>query len=442
MKAYNEYMNKILVSDTLHQKLVSCAANPESHRRPVTGRRYAAAFVSLAMVLMIGSYGIPQLLRNNLTPAPDEIPPVSQPDETLSVLQPGQNAPVPDESSKYTLYFNKAEAQGADKIVISGHFWQELTNEELKAVFPSLTETHSITATANFQSGESGASLFNIDAYALSALGLKTYIQIAPGKVVLDYGFDVETKTSDVLGTAVTAGYFETKPNSKGLRNIIYFAAFNLSSLGYYAELGGAEAEKETLKEEFIGLIGALIKGGTADISVFHPTIPELRNDRLSLDEARADADFGAYLPQNVPSGFTFESATRFINQRSDYLSALWMMGMGNIHWRVSLLEEDDKVRITSVADTKNYDLALYPIPRAESVPGELREIVENPIFYKEELTLDTVRARTYAVQDAGDISGPRMRFSVLYGDTLVELNVKGVSAEVMFDILHQIGIQ
>lgn len=33
------------------------------------------------------------------------------------------------------------------------------------------------------------------------------------------------------------------------------------------------------------------------------------------------------------------------------------------------------------------------------------------------------------------------MRFSVLYGDTLVELNVKGASAKEIFDILRQIGI-
>jgi hypothetical protein len=31
------------------------------------------------------------------------------------------------------------------------------------------------------------------------------------------------------------------------------------------------------------------------------------------------------------------------------------------------------------------------------------------------------------------------MRFSVLYGDTLVELNAKGASAEEMFEILQQI---
>lgn len=71
----------------------------------------------------------------------------------------------------------------------------------------------------------------------------------------LDYVFDVETKTSDLLGTEVTAGYFETRPNSRGLKNIIYFAAFQLADLAYYVELGGPEAEKEALKHETSELV-------------------------------------------------------------------------------------------------------------------------------------------------------------------------------------------
>jgi hypothetical protein len=429
MKAYNEYMNKILVSSTLHQRLVSCADDTRHVHRPIMIKRYAAAFACLAVVLL-GLFAMSQFMQNNLTPTPGENP---------SVSQSGKDAPAPDASSKYTLYFNKADSQSAADIAIPGHFWQELTNEELKAIFPSLTKTHSITATANFQSDKSGASLFNIDAHAVSAAGLKTYIQLAPGEVVLDYRFDAETKASDILGTPVTAGYFETNPNSKGLSNVIYFATFKLSDVAYYVELGGAEAEKEALKEEFTSLIGTLIKGGAADISVFYPIIPELRNDRLSLDEARADADFGAYLPETPPEGFAFESATRFINQERNTLFINWTKGMGSISWRVSLLDDNDKTRITSVTNTKNYDLALYPIPRADSVPADLREIVDNPIFLIDELTVDTVRARTYEISDSGDEPGPRMRFSVLYGDILVELRVKGASPEAMFEILQQI---
>ena len=339
-------------------------------------------------------------------------PSASQPGSSVtqsgpSVSLPGRDAPVSDSFNKYTLYFNKSDSLGDAKIMIPGHFWQELGDKELTAIFPGLTETHSITATANFQSDKGVASLFNIDAHAVSNTGLRAYIQLAPGEVALDYKFDVEEKSSDVLGTAVTAGYFETAPNSKGLKNAICFAYFKLSGIAYYVELGGAEAEKATLKDEISRLVGLLIDGGSADLGVLHPVIPELREDRLDLHEASSDADFGAYLPVILPEGFVFEDALRFINQERNELIVHWTKGLGYIDWRISYLNDDDQTRITSVSDRENYDLSLYPIPRADSVPGHLREIVDNPVFSIDELTLDTVRARAYEVSDSGDEPGP-----------------------------------
>ncbi len=430
MKAYNEYMDNLSVSETLHQKLVSCVGNAKSKHPPVMFRRYAVAFICLAVVLY-GIFAIPQSIQQNILPAPEDNP---------SVLLPGSITPTPGASSKYTLYFNKADAQtSAANIAIPGHFWQELTEDELKAVFPALVNTHSLTATANFKSDENGAELFNIDANAVSASSLKSYIQISPGEVVLDYGFDSEPKASDVLGTAVTAGYFESKPNSNGQRMVLYFASFKLSGVAYYVELGGAEAKKEALKNEISELIGLLIEGGAADLAVFHPVIPELRSDRLNLEDARAEADFGAYIPVSIPAGFVFEDALRYKNQINDTLFVHWTKGMGYIEWHISRLKENDKARSTSVADTKNYNLSFYPVPFSESVPDELREIVNNPIFSIDELTLEAVQARAYEVSDAGDEPGQRMRFSVLYGDVLVELSVKGASPEAIFELLQQI---
>ena len=425
MKAYNQYMDNISVSDTLHHRFISHTANARPARRPAMIRRYATAFACLAVILL-GAVAIPQLMQSNT------------PGNTPSVSQPGVSAPLPGEAGKYALIFNKADSlRSADSAYISGHFWQELTSDELKKVFPGLTDTYAVTATANFQGD---GTLLNIEANAVSVNGCASYIQAAPGKVLLDYVLNGRVKISDVLGTAVTAGYFETKPNSKGQRNIIYFASFKIANLDYYVELGGAETKKEELQKEISGLIGLLIKGGAADLSAFdNPTIPELREDALDLNEARADADFGPYMPASMPSGFAFESAMRFINQKQNYLSALWVKGMGSIHWRISALGEDDKARITSVTDRQNYDLSLYRIPRADSVPDGLREMVNDPIFHSEDLTLDVVRTRTYEVSDAGDEPGCRMRFGVLYGDTLVKLNVKGATPESVLEMLQQI---
>ena len=167
--------------------------------------------------------------------------------------------------------------------------------------------------------------------------------------------------------------------------------------------------------------------------------VPELREDRLNPDEAYADADFGPYLPAALPEGFVFQDGLRFINQERNELIVHWTRDMDYIDWRISHPDDNDKARITSAADRKNYDLSLYPIPRAGSVPDDLREIVDNPIFLIDELTLNAVQARSYEVSDLGDKPGPRMRFGVLYGNVLVQLYVKGAAPEAVFDMLHQI---
>ncbi|MEA5024178.1 hypothetical protein SDC9_09288 [bioreactor metagenome] len=312
MKAYKEYMDNINVSEALHQRFMSCTGTGKTrplHRAPLL-RRYTAAFACLALALL-GVFMLPRFMEHPLALMPGN-PGIFQPD---------------DASSQYPLIFNKADHLAAADMAIPGHFWQELSADELHAVFPGLTGTRTLTATANFSSDKNVASLFNIDAHVLSPSGLETYLQLAPGKVQLDYMFDVETKTSNLLGTEVTAGYFETRPNSRGLRNIIYFATFQLADLAYYIELGGPEAEKEALKAEITELIGLLIEGGRANLTVFHPVIPELREDRLTLEEARADADFGAYLPAALPEGFAFEDALRSINQSQNALFVNWTKG-------------------------------------------------------------------------------------------------------------------
>lgn len=445
-KIYNEYMNSISVSDTLHRKIVSGATGVKSVHRTNTTKRYAMVFTCFAVV-MLSIVATSWLTRHNSILVPGNNPPgYNLSENNPSVSQSGKDSPVPGSSSEYapnehTLFFNKANSLAAAKIAIQGHFWQELAGEELKAIFPTLIETYNITATANFQSNENGVSLFNIDAHAISSSGLKSYIQLAPGDVVLDYKFDVEAKSSDILGTTVTAGYFETSPNSKGQKNTIYFASFKLSGIACYVELSGPEEEKAALEYEISRLICLLIDGGPADLGILHPVVPELREDRLNLDEARSDADFGAYLPAALPEGFVFEDALRFINQERNELNVYWAKGMGYIDWHVSYPADNDKARVTHVADKKNYDLSLYPIPRADSVPGDLREIVGNPVFLADELTLDVVLARAYEISDSGDEPGTRMRFGVLYGDILVELSVKGATPEEVFDILQQIKI-
>lgn len=164
--------------------------------------------------------------------------------------------------------------------------------------------------------------------------------------------------------------------------------------------------------------------------------IPEYFDYQLSHREAIDDPAFGAYFLQNVPNGYTVERIRRYKDYRSNYLSGLWCMGYDELYWCISRITDADSSRITAVSDAENYDLSLYPIPRADSVPEELTEIVNDPIFLAEELTLEAVMARAYKVNDAGDTDGWRMHFGVLYDDVLVEVRTKGVDPEWLYDQL------
>lgn len=168
--------------------------------------------------------------------------------------------------------------------------------------------------------------------------------------------------------------------------------------------------------------------------------LPEYRDEELTLEQALADPDFGScFLPQ-LPAGFDPETIVRYKDYQSDYLFGLWSRGYDDIAWRVSRITDEDCARLTNLEDVENYDLSLYPIPRADSVPDELREIVDNPIFTGVELTLEAVKARAYRVQDSGDTDGWRMHFSVLYGVTLVEITAKGVEPEWIWQILSDLN--
>lgn len=193
----------------------------------------------------------------------------------------------------------------------------------------------------------------------------------------------------------------------------------------------------EQAKQDFQSILACFsnyIDRGTNLDSITPEYIPDYFDYQLSQAEALDDPAFGAYFPQSVPEGYAVESIHRYMDYQCNYLSGLWSRGYDDLYWYVSRISDEEKGRITAVSDTENYDLSLYPIPRADSVPEELREIVDNPIFLAEELTLEVVKARAYQIQDAGDTDGWRMHFSVLYGDILVEIRTKGVDPEWIYD--------
>lgn len=165
-------------------------------------------------------------------------------------------------------------------------------------------------------------------------------------------------------------------------------------------------------------------------------------DETMTLDEAQHSEPFGGYMLSEAPVGFSAETIQRYQDENVNYLYGLWTKGEGSfdeISWRVSSYDETMDSRITSVDDTRNYDLSLYPFPLADSVPEELFEIVEHPIFNMDELTLEAVSRRAYSASESSDTDEIRMSFGVRYGDIVVEVTTKGVSPEWIYEQLTNI---
>lgn len=247
------------------------------------------------------------------------------------------------------------------------------------------------------------------------------------------YQIDPESTKATRIGSLEVTAYQYTDTLSD---SILIWSKFVRGDVAYVISAIAASSEAEEAKADISEIVACYAEScSIPDLSNFKP-LCEYINETLTLEQALEAEEFGEYMLHSIPNGFITESIRRYRDGTFDYLSGLWTGGYDELRWKVSHFTEEDAVRVTSVTDAKNYDLSLYPIPRAESVPDELREIVDNPIFCIEELTLEAVYARAYTSNELGDSNGCRMAFTVKYGNVLVEVHTKGVSPEWLYEQL------
>jgi len=331
----------------------------------------------------------------------------------------------------WTLHFNDVSSMiAANRPYYKGTFTEDLTDAELAALLPSVDLTCS-----GYAMFDNYGNMLEVVMRAATTLP-ETPVTIA----LADYyfGFDYVLSGGETVSVCNDLEYRAYRYESG---NTVELSAYTIINDIYFAfAMNVPQDDLEQAKEEFQRVLEcfAYYEAGKPDLSNIVPEeIPELTEQTFdTLIEARAESDFGRYLPSEIPAGFGDASIYRFKFQDSNFLTAMWSRGMDDLSWVITPYTEEDAHRITSVDDKKNYDLSLYPIPRADSVPDELREIVNDPIFEAEELTLEAVYCRAYKVNDAGDTDGWRMKFSVKYGDVIVSVSAKGVEPEWVYQQL------
>lgn len=156
----------------------------------------------------------------------------------------------------------------------------------------------------------------------------------------------------------------------------------------------------------------------------------------LPWEVARMDAIYGHYVDVQVPEGYSYSSGTRS-EQR---LHVIWNKGMTE-EIRISCQHADESVSgwLVDTDNPEEYDLGLYTIPWADSMPGELRQKIESATFRPDQISQEIVTARSYQVEgDQGDVSGWRTQIAILYSDNvLVEIRSKGPSPEEIYALIN-----
>ena len=391
----------------------------------------ASAFVILRIT--DSGFGYVPVPNPNGTVQRDEPPDVYP---SHPILKPGDEGyidPAPTQPSRtpWTLHFNEASSMlAANQPYYKGTFTETLNAAELAALLPS--EDLTCSGYARF---DDKGNLLDIE------MQIETTLPESPINIGLTdcfFGFDYVLSGAEVVSVCNGLDY---RAYQYQVGNKVELSAYAIINDIYFAfAMNVPQDELEQAKEEFHRVLEcfAYYEDGKPDLSIIVPEeIPELTELMFNtLAEAQAEPDFGRYMPSELPTGFSDAIIRRFEFQNSNYLSGMWSRGLDDLSWVVTPYTEEDARRLTSVDDKKNYDLSLYPIPRADSVPDELREIVNDPIFEAEELTLEAVYCRAYKVSDAGDTDGWRMRFCVRYGDVIVAISSKGVEPEWVYQQL------
>ena len=336
-----------------------------------------------------------------------------------------------DLRTPWTIHYNEVSSMlAAHRPFYKGTFTEALTDTELAALMPS----------ADLDC--SGYALFdnygNLLDIVMQAATTLPESPVTIGLADYYFGFDYVLSGKEVVSVCNGVDYrvYQYQFGDK-----VELSAYTIINDIYFAfAMDVPQDNLEQAKEEFHRVLErfAYYEDGKPELSAIVPEeIPELTEQMFNtLAEAQAEPDFGQYMPSELPAGFGDAIIRRFQFQDSNYLSGMWSRGMDDLTWVVTPYTEEDAHRLTSVDDKKNYDLSLYPIPRADSVPDELRDIVNDPIFEAEELTLEAVYCRAYKVNDAGDTDGWRMKFSVKYGNVIVSVSTKGVEPEWLYQQL------
>ena len=495
MKYYKMYMNRQEVSPELHARLLSLT----EERKPAPARRawvrWGAMAACCALVAGLGLWRISSPARSgpgaegpNISPGTSQ---TAQPGPDLSAEGDGFVVTGPDGSAgacweygpsagegsgsagscwvnffsiPYINYQNVDGRPAADVALswelMEGSFSEALTREDIQTIFwgaggkPADAsgdlpwtlswEGYTVKGSALYDKG--GDLLW----VTLEGEGgdRRFTLSLRPGELPFQCGIYSDLETTDVFGTEVTGWSRSRDLDGDGAEEswecVSEFMAgevgvrFEVQVTGGQAALDGAVFLNSLLVRQALSQDGALYLGHLLAAR----EVPQWRSAEFSsLAEARQEKDFTPYLPKEDFAGYDeFYGRLTYQEGNEHTLHLRWSWGYDDVSIRVELPEGDTVWgNVVSVDEPETYDLRLYPIPRADSVPEEHRETVDNPVFRAEDMSRAVVEARAYTPNEMGDTNSLRIDFAVLHPDgTLVDYSCEGLGVDQVWDLVEQ----
>lgn len=406
-----------------------------SQRKKLFLKPFIIAASLLVIVLTVAAFSLNHNTPTLISPSADTTISTNEPDNSNSNEHITSSSVDPIASSppeSVNIFYNETDKMVGSLLKIPGHFWQKLSQEEKHSVFGNLVYRYDIAATANFSKENQNISLFNIQATFQAENGSDINLTISENPIYDCYVLEKDsTVKTDVNGIPIVFGIYKNESSDTQT----FFAEFNSDNIYYSAQMTSTQKN-----EKYFSLfINELTVSNKINLNAVTPVVPELKDETLTLEEVYSDNTFGSFVPKNIPSNFEFESARRFINQEYNYLSVLWCYELNDISFRIEYATDHEKKNITSVNDLKNYDLSLYPIPRGESVPEELWEIVQSPVFIAEEISEEVITRRVTEHNEDGK-TVKKINFSLIFdNDIVITVSTSGIEPKEVFNMLTEI---
>lgn len=453
MKYYAQYMDSQQMTPDFHRRLCELKPRP---RRSHVGQM--AALAACGAVACLALYA-------GLSPTPNQVASDAIVPGIQDTIGPGDSSGylVPDSGEETTNFFCmrgidyvslESEIDGSLRCdVQESSFGRTLTQEQLFALFwpdgegegipwTLFWDGYTLNADAIYDkegsllwvtvTGSKGNAHFSLQ---LAPDQLPPTCVAGPEPTYYD-SFDTEIAAWTTTGDWNDDGKEEAKVTVQAVKDGIGVCFVNYGQTGEYGGDTALDFNSFFVNYAFAGE-GIQF---TLDPLRTATNVPAWRSATFSsLEEARQETAFAPYLPVSAPAGYgEFEGNLFYQEGTKNTLFLRWSQGYHDVTIRVSLPEggapEGDTVDVSNPAA---YDVRLYSIPWCDSVPEEYRETVDNPIFRAQDMTREVVAARSRSYQDAGDIDGPRIHFTLRYPDgTEAVYTSKGLSEDALWAII------